>query len=133
MLQQRLEFHFCQNKCSSNLLGVKQAKHFRLELTAWQRRFPNKYACLQWKTVDTAQSYLYLDSVIATSCWSLPSALPVLRRLIIIGILLLYFGQICFSELYVVLSYYKWSPPKAVPPDCLRQNNWSPLGPSTAP
>ena len=25
------------------------------------------------------------------------------------------------------LSYYKWSSPKAVPPDHLRQNNWSPL------
>ena len=30
------------------------------------------------------------------------------------------------------LSYHKWSPPKAVPPDGLRQNNWSPLGPSAA-
>ena len=25
----------------------------------------------------------------------------------------------------VELSYYNWSPPKAVPPDCPRQNNWS--------
>ena len=33
----------------------------------------------------------------------------------------------------VCMSYYKWSPTKAVPPDCLRQNNWSPPGPSTAP
>jgi len=33
----------------------------------------------------------------------------------------------------VEVSYYKWSPPKAVPPDCPQQNNWSPLGPSTAP
>jgi len=31
----------------------------------------------------------------------------------------------------VCLSYYKWSPPKVVPLDSLRQNNWSSLGPST--